>query len=560
MPFDRTMEFAGAAAATDDGKYDREVEDPGPAGAVNAKPSTGEVKNYLSALAGAYGLPTELVHGVARTESNFATDNKVRAKLGAGVFDPRDKAYGVLQVHESQVGKTVRDADGMPYEIGQNIKSDWKANADAGVALLARHYQLAEMEKPFTTLEERSQQAYSGYSAGNAWRDRYLQTLPYNDLPAHRDDRAFLQNHRQSAGKADDSEQKPGNAPPSQQQSASQPPPAPSSLSSASTPLPGPLQRLKKNPGDTFVQTPAALLQRPSAFAPSSGQASDATQRTAEVMSFQPPPKPSLANVARWLFSPQQGTVEQSSSLPASLQQLKDNPGNTILLKPAPAQEEQNIRSGQYFSKVDADALSLHEGMKTIAYTLDGHPNSGVTIAKGYDMGQHSPDEIARIGLSQEKAQMLQFFAAQPDGKGGYTPASGQTASNLLKQYAQDHNGQLPAITVDEAQRINAYVANTMFNDLGRRFSQASSTPFKALPGEAQTALADLAYNRGVGWLTSPTQGGNQVFVNATQGNWQQVVNDLNNTHTSDERFNERARENAKKIQEAIDAGRLPRR
>jgi hypothetical protein len=166
----------------------------------NANPTPDEVKNHLASLADAYGLPVELVHAVAQTESGFDTD-KVRAKPGAGsdAFGPESNGYGAMQVSDTQIGKTVRDADGATFRIGEDIKNDWKANAEAGVALLAQHYQLARLEQPFASAEEHAQQAYSGYSAGNSFRDRYLATRG-DDLPANRDDRAFLENLQDAPG------------------------------------------------------------------------------------------------------------------------------------------------------------------------------------------------------------------------------------------------------------------------------------------------------------------------------------------------------------------------
>jgi hypothetical protein len=159
-------------------------------------PSRLQVRNYLGSLADAYNLPRELVHAVAQTQSGFATD-RVRANRptsDVAQLGSDNQRYGVMQVSDDQIGKTVRDGDGASFQIGENIRTDWKANADAGVALFAQHYRLAEMEQPYSTMEVRAQQAYSGYSAGNALRDRYLATLPYSDAPAHPDDRAFLQN------------------------------------------------------------------------------------------------------------------------------------------------------------------------------------------------------------------------------------------------------------------------------------------------------------------------------------------------------------------------------
>src|SRR6266702_7585270 len=172
--------------------------------ADDIQPAPLQVRQRLTALADAYVLTSDFVRAVAQTESGLDTE-KTQTKPGTrgDAFAPDNKAYGVMQVRDDQIGRTVRGPDGSSFQIGDDIKSDWKANAQAGVALLAQHYQLASLENPFGSEQERAQQAYAGYSGGAPYRDRYLQTLPYidrfavmpsNDLPAHPDDRAFLRN------------------------------------------------------------------------------------------------------------------------------------------------------------------------------------------------------------------------------------------------------------------------------------------------------------------------------------------------------------------------------
>jgi hypothetical protein len=155
-----------------------------------------QVKSYLASLADAFGLPRELVHAVAQTESGMDT-NKIRSATASSsdALGLPAKSYGAMQVSDENIGKTAAAPDGTPFQIDEDMKTDWKANARAGVALLARHYQLAELEQPLATMETRAQQAYSGYTSGNSMRDRYMVTLP-DDLPAHPADRAFLRNLR----------------------------------------------------------------------------------------------------------------------------------------------------------------------------------------------------------------------------------------------------------------------------------------------------------------------------------------------------------------------------
>jgi soluble lytic murein transglycosylase-like protein len=131
--------------------------------ARHGKPGRGQVREYLDALADTYGLPAGLVHAVAQTESNFDTDRR-RTKSGASreVFGPENTAYGVMQVHDDQIGRTVPAPDGSAYKIGHDIKNDWRANARAGIAWLAQQYQLAALENPFGSEREHAQEAYAG--------------------------------------------------------------------------------------------------------------------------------------------------------------------------------------------------------------------------------------------------------------------------------------------------------------------------------------------------------------------------------------------------------------
>lgn len=114
--------------------------------------------------------------------------------------------YGLMQVNSGNIADVdsrgrqlgiVKDAQGRPFKIGEDIKTDWRANARAGVALLAPDYHLAELEQgPNATREDHAQQAYSHYNSGDAReRDRYLKR-DRQGLPAHGPDRNFLRKYR----------------------------------------------------------------------------------------------------------------------------------------------------------------------------------------------------------------------------------------------------------------------------------------------------------------------------------------------------------------------------
>lgn len=74
--------------------------------------------------------------------------------------------HGLMQIHgKTWFGKSVKGPDGHPFRIGEEVKNDWKANARAGVAILADAYRLAELEpKPGTSPQDLVQQTYSQYN------------------------------------------------------------------------------------------------------------------------------------------------------------------------------------------------------------------------------------------------------------------------------------------------------------------------------------------------------------------------------------------------------------
>jgi hypothetical protein len=49
-----------------------------------------------------------------------------------------------MQINEVKIGGEEKDARGHIFKIGEDVKTDWKANARAGVAILAKGYHLAE--------------------------------------------------------------------------------------------------------------------------------------------------------------------------------------------------------------------------------------------------------------------------------------------------------------------------------------------------------------------------------------------------------------------------------
>ncbi len=172
-----------------------------------AIPTRQEALNYLAQLAKDYHLPAKLVYAVADAESSFNSDLRspnyardkhhriIHDKLGNPVVKSWD--YGLMQINGPNIGKeVVKDPHGKRFTIGEDVKSDWRANARAGVAILAHAYDLAVLEQgPGATEEDHAQQAYSQYNGTGRTRERYLKQRR-DGLPQDDADRNFLLKYR----------------------------------------------------------------------------------------------------------------------------------------------------------------------------------------------------------------------------------------------------------------------------------------------------------------------------------------------------------------------------
>lgn len=160
-----------------------------PDGREEQKPSQQEIIKELDRLAGLYKVPKELVTAVARTESGLDVDAKNENKNADGKVVSTD--YGLMQVNSSNIKKPVTGEGGAPFTIPDAIKTDWKVNANAGVALVAQEYKAADKDQPTGTAQTKAQQTYSGYNARPDDRSRYKKTDDKGN-PKNKKDQNFL--------------------------------------------------------------------------------------------------------------------------------------------------------------------------------------------------------------------------------------------------------------------------------------------------------------------------------------------------------------------------------
>jgi hypothetical protein len=159
---------------------------------VAQRPTAAQVRAELTSLATSYGVPAAVVLAVAQTESSLNVSAKNENKNTKGHVTSTD--YGVMQVNGGNEGASVKGPNGKPFTISTAIEDNWKANANAGVALLAVEWRAAVTDQPNGSQQTRAQQAYSGYNAGPGGRGRYLET-GHNGGFADKRDEHFLENY-----------------------------------------------------------------------------------------------------------------------------------------------------------------------------------------------------------------------------------------------------------------------------------------------------------------------------------------------------------------------------
>lgn len=198
---------------------------------------------------------------------------------------------------------------------------------------------------------------------------------------------------------------------------------------------------------------------------------------------------------------------------------------------------------------VDWHFITGHETTTGQGYVPPGSdkktpdPNSGATIATGFDLSRHSADDLRGLGLPEDFIKQASPLLAQ----GG----NGQT---LKGQAAQDYLNAHPlSITPDQVQQIDSAVANHEYNQVAGKYNadQTTGTRFQDLPQEAQTAMISVAHQYGPNLADATPNFWNQV----TSGQWQAAHDNL--MHFGDD-FKTRRHDEAGLLMNAINSGNLP--
>lgn len=166
--------------------------------------------------------------------------------------------------------------------------------------------------------------------------------------------------------------------------------------------------------------------------------------------------------------------------------------------------------------QVDWNFIRVSEGYKDhgyIPYNNDGTiaGNSGITIASGFDLGQHSAADIDQIGLPATTAAALK----------GYVGLKGYTAEAYLYTHPTVY------ITPAEGALINSWAHSETLIRTAAAFDNGTSPgAFYQLPPQVQTAIADAAFQ--FGSLAYTKNADMKSFWNhVIAKDWSSAINDL---------------------------------
>ena len=120
---------------------------------------------------------------------------------------------------------------------------------------------------------------------------------------------------------------------------------------------------------------------------------------------------------------------------------------------------------------------------------------SGVTVGAGIDLGQRSAISLARQGVP----------APIVDQVAPYCGLRGDDAVQVLAEHPLE-------MTREDAERLTRTIQGDAVDLLVKRYDAASDRPFKMLEQQAQTVIASVAFQYGVGLAT------------ATPMFWRQVI------------------------------------
>jgi len=133
--------------------------------------------------------------------------------------------------------------------------------------------------------------------------------------------------------------------------------------------------------------------------------------------------------------------------------------------------------------------------------------NSGVTVGSGFDLGQHSLNDLKGMGLPQPIIDKL-------------SPYLGKTKAEATKILRANPL----RLSEEELNLISPKVKQTALSKLITKYNQNAKVPFEKLSKEQQTVLASVAFQYGD--LSSRTP---NFWKNVTNNDWASAYKNLLN-------------------------------
>ena len=288
------------------------------------------------------------------------------------------------------------------------------------------------------------------------------------------------------------------------------------------------------------------------------GTSTPATRMLRDVTTWKPPAQPPTEEAIRKLLFPhleaQQSPIARM--FPPPWATVSERPADTVARRYGIGKRTDNarnpangaptqVRAGHCRPEdvhltgvapgVDWDFVIGREGCRTAAYVPPGGPRSGITIGRGFDIGQRNADDLQTLGLPQDIVTTL-------------TPYLGRSGQDAAR-YREEHPLQMTQAQVD---LIDRQAMNQAHDHVATAFNRASRNGrrFQDLPTEAQTAIMDLAHQYGPDLANAAPN----AWRFATNGQWDELHNEL--MHFGDQ-YGPRREAEARLLRRAIDNGTL---
>lgn len=186
---------------------------------------------------------------------------------------------------------------------------------------------------------------------------------------------------------------------------------------------------------------------------------------------------------------PQSASPQTGAPLPV--------PGMT---QPAAGSASSNYSKLNPFSGIDYGVIARHEEPREDPYPPPTG-NSGVTVATGVDLSEHTAGELRDWGVSDDTIARLTPFLKPSDGKA--PGLKGDAAKAQLVEFNRNNpisRDGLPQyfIPMSDAQAMDTGALRSTTGYVQRAYDAANPTQsFAQLPDAVRTAIMDAAYQNG---------------------------------------------------------------